>query len=296
MKLSRLIIVLSAVLFISSCTVSKQVKQLNYDAETAYQAGDYQLALNSYEELISLRTDRNKKVEGLVYQKAGLAAWEIEEAQKAIDYLEKAKQTSAVNSKTLATLAKAYLKIDNLSREINNLEEYVEKYPQGEELNEVNRQLFIAYIESTNWDLAKNLWPSLDSEYHSDPRVMDGYLKLNRQLGESENLVDMARQLLKIEPNNLEALEVLAQEFYKMAEDSYQKEMRAYERNKTTRQYRQLLKELEVINANFKTSRDYFERLYKLDPNPRYATFLGNIYTRFDNKKQANYYYKKAKE
>jgi hypothetical protein len=81
-----------------------------------------------------------------------------------------------------------------------------------------------------------------------------------------------------------------------MAEDSYQKEMRAYEKNKTTRQYRQLLKALEVINANFKTSRDYFERLYKLNPDPRYATFLGNIYTRFDNKKQANYYYRKAKE
>ena len=125
--------------------------------------------------------------------------------------------------------------------------------------------------------------------------MLTGYLKTLRALERPENIINLAKKINKIEPNNIDALEVLATEYYRIAEDSYQTEMKAYEQNRTNRQYRQLLAALEVINANFRTSRDYFEKLYKLDPNPRYATFLGNIYTRFDNKKQADYYYKKAK-
>jgi hypothetical protein len=71
--------------------------------------------------------------------------------------------------------------------------------------------------------------------------------------------------------------------------------MKAYQKNRTNKQYRQLLNALETINADLQRSRDYFERLYKSNPDPRYAQYLGNIYTRFDNKKRADYYYRRAK-
>lgn len=289
MRLFTLLVAISALFAISSCTVSKQVKQLKYDAQKAFDAEDYQAAFVSYEKIIFLNSERNKKVDGVVYRNAGIAASEVGETHKAIDYLENAKQHGAANARTLSSLAKAYLEIDNLSREINNLQEYIEHYPQGEEIEQVRRQLFIAYVESTNWQPAIELWDKLEASHKEEAKVLTGYLKTLRALERPENIINLAKKINKIEPNNIDALEVLATEYYRIAEDSYQTEMKAYEQNRTNRQYRQLLAALEVINANFRTSRDYFEKLYKLDPNPRYATFLGNIYTRFDNKKQADY-------
>lgn len=199
------------------------------------------------------------------------------------------------NDKTLYTLALAYLEVDNLSKEINHLEEYVERYPNGEDTDEVNGQLFLAYVRSLNWDKASALWPQIDGKYQSQAKYIEGHMKVCESLKHFDQMSRAALQLLKMDRNNCSALETLAIHYYHMAEDRYQTEMKAYEKNRTNRQYKQLLNALEEINANFRTSRDYFERLYKLNPDPRFANYLGNIYTRFENKKQADYYYRKAK-
>jgi hypothetical protein len=296
MKLFRFSIVILFSISIFSCSVNKQLKQLNLDAQSAYQAYDFEAAIIAYDEIIKIKAEKNKEVEGNTYQNAGLAAWEVKKTSKAIDYLEKAKQTSAANAKTYSTLAKAYLEIDNLSREINNLEDYVEKYPKGEELIQVHAQLFLAYAKSSNWGKADKLWSLLDTEYHSEVKMLSEYMKVNIGLGKEDKVNKLAYQLLKLDRNNTDALEVLALYYYRTAEERYQNEMKAYEDNRTNRQYKQLLDALEEINANFRTSRDYLERLYKFNPDPRFAIYLGNIYTRFDNKKQADYYYRMAKE
>lgn len=298
MRLSKILFLLSALAIISSCTVSKQINELSSQGNTAFETGEYQKAFETYEEIIGLKTSRNKKIEPILYEKAGIAAWEVGETSKAIDYIEKSKQAGVVSSKAIYTLAKAYLKIDNLSREITNLEDYINKYPNGNELKDVQHQLFLAYVKSENWGLADSMWSKIsnDDQTNSNARLLEGYLMLCNALKRSENLVPMAKNLLKVEPNNIIALEALAFEYYNLAENSYQSEMKAYQKNRTNKQYRQLLKALEVINSNFQISRDYFESLYKINPTSRYATYLGNIHTRFDNKKQANYYYSKAKQ
>jgi hypothetical protein len=296
MKLFRFSLVVLFSISIFSCSVNKQLKQLNLDAQSAYQAYDFEAAIIAYDEIIKIKTEKNKEVEGNIYQNAGLAAWEVKKTTKTIDYLEKAKQTSAANAKTYSTLAKAYLEIDNLSREINNLEDYVEKYPKGEELTQVHAQLFLAYAKSSNWEKADKLWSSLDIKYHSEVRMLSEYMKVNGGLGKEDKVNKLAYQLLNLDRNNTNALEVLALYYYRTAEERYQNEMKAYEDNRTNRQYKQLLDALEEINTNFRTSRDYLERLYKYNPDPRFAIYLGNIYTRFDNKKQADYYYRIAKE
>ncbi len=289
---SFLILLLSA----TSCKVSKQTSQLTDDGNAAFQMADYQSAFKKYQEVISIAESKGKPASGEVLQNAGISAWELGQTQSAIDLLEKAKQTPIANSRAIFSLAKAYQKIDNLSREITNLEEYIKRFPEGKEIEEVNLQLFIAYVESTNWSLAEELLPKLTPGNLSEEKTMVASLKLNQALGNDEKLRPLALKLLKANPNSIVALEVLANSYYREAEDSYQKEMKEYEKNRTNKQYKQLLAALEVINENFRKSRDYFEQLYKLNPDPRYATFLGNIYTRFENKQKADYYYKKAKE
>jgi len=287
---------LATAIFLFGCGASKRVEELNREGKLAFVNSDYQNALIAYEELINLQKSTGKEVDGSYYNFAGLAAWEVKDYRKTIDYLEIAKQKPAKNSKTLFTLAKTYHEIDNLSKEINNLEEYLAEYSAGEEVNQVKSQLFTAYVLSQNWELASKIWPELDSEVQNDKLFLTNYLIVNRKLGNEDQSEKIAAQLLKMDKNSVDALEVLAEKYFWLAEKNYQKEMEAYEKNKTNKQYSHLLKALEIINSNFKTSRDYFERLYKIDPKPRYATFLGNIYTRFDNKEKADFYYRKAKE
>ena len=103
------------------------------------------------------------------------------------------------------------------------------------------------------------------------------------------------KQILKLDASNITALEYYAEKYFWKAENLYVSEMKAYKNKKTSSQYKKLLKALEQVWPNYKKSRNYFLKLYKIDPKPEYAKYLGNIYTRYDDKEKAAYYNKRAK-
>ena len=70
--------------------------------------------------------------------------------------------------------------------------------------------------------------------------------------------------------------------------------MKAYRENRTRKQYAILLEAFKQVSTDFRTSRDYFLRLYKINPDPAYAEYLGNIFTRLEDKEKAAYYKKRA--
>lgn len=283
-------------IILSGCAATNQNKQLSNDAKSAMASGDYQKALTNYENIIALNKANNKETEGSVYNNAGIAAWGLQQTEKSIDYLETAKKLSASTDETFSTIAKAYKKIDNLSKEISNLQEYMERYPQGKEITPVRIQLFDAYVRSENWEQGEQLWPLLDSAAHNTIQYLTGYLRIKRKLEKVEDRDNLAAKLLKMDKNNIEALETMAEKHYYFADETYVREMKAYEKNKTMKQYNQVTAAIKRVNQDYKIARDYFERLYKLNPDPRYANFLGNIYTRFENKEKASYYYRLAKK
>jgi len=71
--------------------------------------------------------------------------------------------------------------------------------------------------------------------------------------------------------------------------------MKAYDKKKTNKQYRKLLKALDVVTADFNKSLKYFKKLYGVDSVPEYANYLSHIYNRLSDKKKAEYYKKIAK-
>lgn len=115
------------------------------------------------------------------------------------------------------------------------------------------------------------------------------------QKGDKKRLDYYARKILEKDSKNTKALYHLAKKYYWIAENRYKREMAAYEKNKTKRQYIKLLDALEQISANYRISRNYFLRLYKIEPNSKNAAYLANIYGRLNNKKMAEYYKRKAK-
>lgn len=284
------------IICITGCGISRHAAGLQSNAETAFEAGNYSAALNYYEELMEHNKRRNREISGTEYYNAGISAWKTGHTGKAAGYLELAGRSGYTSEISVRILAEAYREIDNLSREIDRLEEYVDKFPDGERINEMRRRLFETYIESRNHNLALELWPELDGSATSDPELLESYFILNRIMNNDAGLKEIAEQLKSLDGNNTLALEYLGEHYFWQAENRYQEEMDAYEENRTRQQYRQLLDALDTINEQFRMSRDYFERLWEIEPEPRYAVYLKNIYTRFGNEERAGYFHRQSEK
>jgi hypothetical protein len=124
--------------------------------------------------------------------------------------------------------------------------------------------------------------------------LLAGYLIVNENLENYKTCDKLALQIFELDDENIIALEWYAEKFFQEAENLYVSEMKAYKNNRTTSQYKRLLEALEKVYPAFRKSRNYFLKLYRIDPKPKYAKYLGNIYTRLGEEQKANYYYKKA--
>lgn len=290
MKFNRIVSLLILVLLIQSCAVQKLTKEGN----SAYEAGNYEAALSNLEEVIKKIESKGEQAEGEVYFKAGMAAMELGKTEKASEYLEVAEYLEYPSPRLYTTLAKIYKDIDNLSKEIEALEGYHSNFPNGKKIDTINIRLFETYVESENWQKAANLWPDIESQAQSNIHLLAGYLTVNKNLENEEKADKLADQIVKKDPNNITALEWYAKKYFREAENLYVTEMNAYKKNRTNKQYKKLMDAWDKIWPAFRKSRDYFLKLYKLNPQPEYAKFLGNIYTRMDKKQKAEYWYKRA--
>ena len=281
-------------LIVSSCSGTKNITQLSENAETAYQKGNYETSLNNLKQVIEHYEKAGTQKECPVYAKAAECAMHLGQTDVAEDYLEKNTYTNFVSGDTYLMLAKIYKNQDNLSKQMMALQDYKEKFPNGSRINDVNKDLFEIYVESQNWEPAEKIWPELPDSTRSDEGMMELYFKVDKTLKKDLNCDELATELLKINENNTTALEWQGAKYFWQAENLYQTSLKEYNKNKTNKQYRILLKALDVVTADFKKSLEFFQKLYKLDPQKEYAQYLGNIYTRLDDKKKAEYYYKLA--
>ncbi|OYT12842.1 MAG: hypothetical protein B6I19_08235 [Bacteroidetes bacterium 4572_114] len=273
------------------CSSGKQLTQIQESAHTSFDAGNYAEALSQYESIIANYESLGKSTECQVYTQAGISALNLDQTNKALDYLKKATYTPFADENTYAAMAGAYRNIDNLSLEIEALEDYVKKYPDGTDAMQMKIRLFETYVESENWDLAFGLWPEIEPQVKVEIKQIENYYKVNEALGNLDKVEGLADQLLEMNDENVIGLEFMAKKYYNIAENRYNAEMEAYEKKKTRKQYAKLLKALDVVTENFKISLGYFETLYKLNPLPAYANYMGNIYVRFNDQEKADYYH-----
>ena len=294
MKKFNIYLIIVLAIALSDCSTGTNLTKTIQDGETSYEAGDYQAALNYYETVITDYKNQGKENECPVYYRAANAASQLGMTDKATAYLEQNRYTPNVNGDTYFELSKLYRKVDNLSKELDALETYLEKYPEGNKTEQVHARLFEIYVEIENWEMALEEWEKIPHEKQDDPGFIEGYFYAYIAM-ENDSVCDaLATVLLTNDAQNLLALDWTAKKYFWKAEDRYQAELKAYDENKTNKQYIRLLKALNEVSVDFKTSLGYFKTLYELDPNPKTAKYLGNIYNRLDNKKKADYYYKLA--
>jgi len=293
MKHISALLAASIILILTACSGGKYLETTS-TGESLYKQGEFEQVLDMSEQVIIELESRGKQAPGSIYSLAGSSAFETGEYDKSLAYLLKAQMQEYSDEKMYLNLARNYRHIDNLSKEISALEAYRKFYPQDKNIKVIEDRLFQTCLESENFKLAEELWTTMDSVSKEDVKNLETYLLLNR-MQENETLCDsLATSILEKESENEPAMYWIAESNFRKAENTYLSQMKAYKENRTHKQYAILLKAFKQVNADFKESRDYFLKLYKLNPKPEYAGYLGNIYTRLEDEKQAKYYKKKA--
>lgn len=294
MRLLNTLLIIAVLSFLISCSGGKQITASIDSGKASYQSGDYNSALADFEEVITWYEKNDNSKECPVYANAGFAAKELNLTEKAIEYFKKDQYSNFVTADTYFELAGLYRQIDNLSKELDELETYANQYPDGNKISQVNNRLFDIYVETENYDNALSSWNMLNEAALSDINNIEKYFTVNQALDNDSVCDQLANTLIKADENNLMALEYLGKKYFWKAENLYHAELKAYEKNKTNKQYKKLLKALDVVSSDFKTSLNYFKKLYKAEPDPGTAKYIGNIYNRLDDKKKADYWYKLA--
>ncbi len=279
-------------IFVTTFTLNTSAKGRRKDkAQLAYNQGHYEAALALWNKSIAKYERRHKENQCPFYTKAGMTALKLGKNDEARALFQKAIYSASVSPVAFVELARMYRKIDNLSLEIDALEKYVKRYPAGKDINPMRERLFATYVESENWEDALKLWDKLPRAYRDNVKNKAALLKVNAALENAETCNKLAVEILKSESKNITALDWEAKKYFWRAENRYKAEIKAYNENKTRRQYVELLKAFKVVTVNFKKSLTYFRKLYFLQPTSENALYLGNIYARLESQSKAKYYH-----
>ncbi len=280
--------VLTIILTLGSCTTTMNTADIQRNAESAYAAGEYAKALQQYEKLIESWNSSKDNQQNPYYDKAGHAAFSLNDFEKATNYFSQSMHYGTATAATYLRLISYYRDVDNFSREMMTLEGMIETFPQEAAANGVHERLFEMYIETERWEDAAG--QAQQFNHKSDEQLLEQLLQMHSQLSNMDEADDVAGQLLALNSENIPALEWRAKKYYDKAEARYKAEAEAYDRNKTRRQYAQLLEGYEAAGVDYRKARNIYERLYKRNPDKRYALYLYNIYARFQDEVKAAYY------
>ncbi len=282
-KLSILsIIVVLAGMF--ACNPMKKIETTQTLAYSAYQDGNYAEALTQYEQLMKLYKEQSKDVPYDIIVKAGKAAFNSKNFDKAKEYLTQAFEGNKTYE-LLKMLIDTYKQLDETRMVKGLISDNISVYEKADKKDEAYTELFKIDYTAGNFEDAYNDYQNISNP---DMDLFPEYLKVLNELGKKDEAQKACKTMLVKDENSIPALEWLAVSEYNKAEDWYKSEMAKYNKNKNATTYAYLRRDLKKISAIFRLARDKFVKLRKLDPdNKTYIKYLKNTYLRLDMKDKA---------
>jgi tetratricopeptide (TPR) repeat protein len=274
------------IILLASCGAPKLITTGKTDAATFETAGNYKQAVDSWTKYFN--DVPVEEVSGNEFAHAAKTAFQAGNLAMAKAWFDQARYKNYSEAEMYETLAKIYKEEDNLSKELSALESYIEKY--GTSSDAVNARLFALYSEIDSNDKALEMWGKMSAEAKSTEDALLNYFKANKSLENTEVCDSVANAILELNPDDITALEWNAKKYYWAGQNRYKREMDKYNQKKTTKTYNLLLKELDLVTADFKKALPYLNKLWEIEPGKEYAGYLANIYALFGDEKKTNYY------
>ena len=282
-KLSILsIAILLAGLF--ACNPMKKIETTQTSAYSAYQNGNFTEALTMYDQLMKLYKEQSKDVPYDIIVKAGKAAFNAKNFEKAKEYLSKAFEGNKTYE-ILNMLIDTYKQLDETGVIKKLITDNIPVFQKAGKTSEAYTELFKMSYSAGDLEEAYKNYNKI-----SDPAIdlFPEYLTVLNDLGKKDEAQKACETMLVKDANSVPALEWLAVNEYNKAEEWYKKEIAKYNKNKNATTYAYLRRDLKKISAIFRSARDKFLKLRKLDPNNKsYIKYLKNTYLRLDMKDKA---------
>ena len=276
------IVILLAGLF--ACNPMKKIETTQTSAYSAYQNGNYSEALTMYEQLMNLYKEQSKEVPYDIIVKAAKAAFSAENYEKAKPYLEQAFKGNKTYE-LLKMLIETYHKLGDTGLLKGLISKNVPVFEKAGKKDEAFTDLFKLDYGAGRFEDAYNDYRNISNP---DLDLFPEYLSVLNELGKKDEAQKACETMLTKDENSIPALEWLAVSEYNKAEDWYKSEMAKYNKNKNATTYAYLRRDLKKISAIFRSAKDKFLKLNKLDPgNKSYIKYLKNTYLRLDMKDKA---------
>ena len=286
MRITILLCGFVALIFLAGCSSTSKLSTVKTNAENFENAGDYSQAFDSWKQYLTQTPV--EEVSGTEFAQAAQTAYKAGEDAQAVDWFDQARYKSFASEEMYMALADIYRKQDNLSKELSALEFYTDNY--GNNNLQVNARLFDMYTDIDNFTKAEKYWKLMGASDRSKEANLVKYLGVSEKLEKDAVSDSIATEILKLNPDQMNALDHMAKKYYWAGQNRYDREMKEYEQNKTRKQYNILLEELDKVTADFKKALPYLEKLWKQNPGKEYAGYFANIYARFGDEQKAEYY------
>lgn len=285
MKITRYILLIT-LFAVAACGGPKLTISKKTTAEQAFAIGNYTDALASWKAFIS--ESELEALNGEDFVLAAITAYKAGDIDQAIKWFDQARYKNYSSIPMYTSLASIYKEKDNLSKELSALETLVNEL--NDPSMEVKARLFDIYVEIKEVDKALATWQNMDDTVKGEISRLESYFGIQKDKENKAACDALANLLLEKDPDNYPGMDWLAKKYYWLGENRYQAELAEYEANKTSKQYKILLKELDIATADLKKALTFLDKLWEQHKTKEYASYLASIYGRFGDKEKVAYY------
>ncbi len=246
--------------------------------------------ISEWESYFNQKTASGGKALPEEYTKAAMKSFSEKNYVLSIIWYEEAKSGNYSDAGMYSTIAAIYRILGDQAEEMKAMNYYLKKYPEGSETGSFKERFFNIFTAGKNYDRINESWAALADSSRKKESLLNTYFISQKEKNDKESCDSLAKKILLVNPKHVSALEWLGEKYYWLGENGYKQSMKKYEQNKTSLQHLMLTQEFENVSTDFKKALSYFDVLWEISHNARYASFMANIHARFKNDQKTEYY------
>lgn len=260
---------------------------LTNQAVQAFNDGDYEKALKSFEQILEIeqlpivKEDDPNAVDTVIIFNSGLAAYNAKNFEKAVQYYSEAAKYGYNGARTYSLIADSYLQMKDTTNALNTVQEGFEKYPDD---NAVLTSMIDLYLKL---DKPAEAMKYLKMAIEQDPNNVTYYFAqgtLYERFNDEENAIKSYEKAMEIDPTYFNA-------YYNLGALYYNKGVKQIEVANAVPPNENERYEAELKKADqwFEKSLPYMEKCRELNPDDKMTLeSLKNLYYRLKNMDKYN--------
>ncbi|GAB1452506.1 hypothetical protein MASR2M47_25620 [Draconibacterium sp.] len=190
---------------------------LTNQAVNAFQVEDYNKALTSFEQIMEInnmpvvKSDSPDAVDTVIIFNAGLAAYNAENYNKAIEYYKESAKYGYNGAKTYSLIGASYQMMNDTTSALKALQEGYEKYPED---NAILESMIQIYMDLDKTDEALGYLEKAIAQDPTKPRYYFAQGALYEKMGNEQKAIETYKKTMEIDPEFFNAYYNLGALYY----------------------------------------------------------------------------------